>query len=202
MFTGIVEDLGTVIGIESLPEAARLTISGGALDDVRAGDSVSVNGVCLTAARIVEAGFTADVMNETLLRSSLGSLVAGDRVNLERAVTATTRLGGHIVQGHVDGVAHVHARRTSEHWNEVELDLPPDLAKYVVMKGSITLDGVSLTVSAIAGERITVSLIPETLARTTLGTREIGDPVNVEVDVLAKYVERLLAANAATGETS
>jgi riboflavin synthase len=200
MFTGIVEDLGEVVAIESLADAARLTINGAVLDDVRPGDSVSVNGVCLTAAEIAGTGFIADVMNETLLRSSLGGLAAGDRVNLERAVTPTTRLGGHIVQGHVDGVARVHARNPSDHWTEVELDLAPELAKYVVMKGSITLDGVSLTVSAIDGARISVSLIPETLARTTLGHRDVGDTVNVEVDVLAKYVERLLIANAPTGE--
>jgi riboflavin synthase len=200
MFTGIVEDLGVLVAFDRLTEAARLTISGDALDDVRPGDSVMVNGVCLTAADLVEGGFTADVMNETLVRSSLGGLAAGDRVNLERAVTPTTRLGGHIVQGHVDGVGIVSARRPAEHWHEVDVDLPADLAKYVVMKGSITIDGVSLTVSGLVGARVTVSLIPETLSRTTMGRREVGDTVNVEVDVLAKYVERLLSARPTDGE--
>jgi riboflavin synthase len=194
MFTGIIEDLGTVVAIEALVDAARLTVGGAALDDVQPGDSVSVNGVCLTATTVTATGFTADVMNETLSRSTLGGLKAGDAVNLERAVTPSSRLGGHIVQGHVDGVATLHDRRASEHWDDVDLDLPPQLAKYVVEKGSITLDGVSLTVAAIDGSRLRISLIPETLRRTTLGSRRAGDAVNVEVDVLAKYVERLLQA--------
>lgn len=196
MFTGIVEDLGSVVAVEALADAARLTIRGSALDDVRPGDSVAVNGVCLTAVEIIDAGFTADVMNETLQRSSLGGLSAGEPVNLERAVTPTTRLGGHIVQGHVDGVGSIAARRPAEHWQEVDVDLPADLSRYVVSKGSITIDGVSLTVAGIDGDRVTVSLIPETLARTTLGQRAVGDQVNIEVDVLAKYVERLLASGA------
>jgi riboflavin synthase len=199
MFTGIVEDLGAVSAIETLADAARLTIAGAVLDDVRPGDSISVNGVCLTAAEVSETGFTADVMQETLNRSTLRGLRAGDRVNLERAVTPTTRLGGHIVQGHVDGVGTIHARQPSEHWDNVEVDLPPDLAKYVVEKGSITLDGVSLTIASIVGKRVTVSLIPETLSRTTLGDRQPGDTVNIEVDVLAKYVERLLSAGVVAG---
>jgi riboflavin synthase len=201
MFTGIVEDLGSVVAIESLADAARLTIRGEDLHDVRPGDSVSVNGVCLTAAELTDDGFTADVMKETLRRSSLGGLAAGDPVNLERAVTPTTRLGGHIVQGHVDGAGVVADRRPSSHWDEVDIDLPPDLVRYVVEKGSITVDGVSLTVAAIVANRVTVSLIPETLARTTLGRRAVGDAVNIEVDVLAKYVERLLGAtsNGRTG---
>jgi len=200
MFTGIVEDLGAVVAIERLTDAARLTIAGAALADVRPGDSVAVNGVCLTAAEIRTDGFTADVMDETLRCSTLGVLTAGDAVNLERAVTPTTRLGGHIVQGHVDGVGTVTSRRASEHWTEVDVDLPADLAKYVVLKGSITIDGVSLTVAALEGSRVTVSLIPETLARTTLGGREVGAGVNIEVDVLAKYVERLLSAGSMNGE--
>jgi riboflavin synthase len=194
MFTGIVEDLGAVTRIESLTEAVRLGIAGHALDGLATGESVAVNGVCLTVAEITGNGFVADVMHETLRRSTIGSLEAGDPVNLERAVTPTTRLGGHIVQGHVDGVAAVAARRPSAHWQEVDLELPEDLVRYVVEKGSVTLDGVSLTVAAIAGSTVTVSLIPETLARTTLGRRDVGDHVNVEVDVLAKYVERLLVA--------
>jgi riboflavin synthase len=199
MFTGIVEDLGTVDGVEPLDAAARLSISGSSLDDVRPGDSISVNGVCLTAAEVRDGAFTADVMAETLRRSTLGELQAGAKVNLERAVTPTTRLGGHLVQGHVDGVGTVVARRPAAHWDEVDLELPADLAKYVVEKGSISLDGISLTVASVDDARITVSLIPETLARTTLGSRTVGDHVNVEVDVLAKYVERLLAARATDG---
>jgi riboflavin synthase len=200
MFTGIVEELGTVGAIDHLERAARLTISGSDLADVKPGDSVAVNGVCLTAVDVTDVGFTADVMKQTLVSSTLGALHSGDAVNLERAVTPTTRLGGHIVQGHVDGVGTVIARRPAEHWEEVDVELPADLAKYVVMKGSITIDGVSLTVASIEGSRITVSLIPETLARTTLGTRANGDTVNIEVDVLAKYVERLLSAGATNGE--
>jgi riboflavin synthase len=192
VFTGIVEELGQIVAIEHLADSARLTISGQRLDDVGPGDSVAVNGVCLTAVDISATGFTADVMSETLARSALGDLAAGDSVNLERAVTPQTRLGGHIVQGHVDGVATVTARRPSQNWTEVDLDLPAELAKYVVMKGSITVDGVSLTVSGLSDSGLTVSLIPETLARTTMGMREVGSSVNIEVDVIAKYVERLL----------
>ncbi|HEX3824383.1 MAG TPA: riboflavin synthase [Mycobacteriales bacterium] len=199
MFTGIVEDLGTVEAVEPLDAAARLSIIGSTLDDVRPGDSIAVNGVCLTAAEVRAGAFTADVMAETLRRSTLGELRAGAKVNLERAVTPTTRLGGHLVQGHVDGVGTVLARRPSAHWDEVDLELPADLAKYVVEKGSICLDGISLTVASLGDARITVSLIPETLARTTLGSRTVGDHVNVEVDVLAKYVERLLAARSSDG---
>jgi riboflavin synthase len=193
MFTGIVEELGRVAAIEETSDAARLRVVGAGLDDLKSGDSVAVNGVCLTAADLHDDGFTADVMRETLLRSTLGALASGDPVNLERAVTPTTRLGGHLVQGHVDGVATVTARRPAEHWEEVDLALPETLSSYVVEKGSITLDGVSLTVAAIAGDTVTVSLIPETLRRTTLGSRAVGDQVNVEVDILAKYVEKLLS---------
>ena len=201
MFTGIVEDLGRVVSVEELTDAARLTFQGSRLADVQPGDSVAVNGVCLTAAAVTDSGFTADVMRETLERSSLGGLSSGDPVNLERAVTPTTRLGGHIVQGHVDGVGTIAARRPSEHWEEVDVDLPPELSRYVVMKGSITIDGVSLTVAALDDAKVTVSLIPETLSRTTLGRRGVGDLVNIEVDVLAKYVERLLAAGPRDGAT-
>ncbi|HEX3907227.1 MAG TPA: riboflavin synthase [Mycobacteriales bacterium] len=194
MFTGIVEELGRVEVVEQTPDAARLRVVGVALDDLHPGDSVSVNGVCLTAADLHADGFTADVMQETLRRSTLGGLSAGDPVNLERAVTPTTRLGGHIVQGHVDGVATVVARRPAEQWEEVDLALPEGLSAYVVEKGSITLDGVSLTVVAIVDDVVTVSLIPETLRRTTLGQRAVGDHVNVEVDILAKYIEKMLTA--------
>jgi riboflavin synthase len=194
MFTGIVEELGRVAALEETSDAARLRVFGSGLDDLSLGDSVAVNGVCLTAAQTHDDGFTADVMRETLQRSTLGALASGDPVNLERAVTPTTRLGGHLVQGHVDGVATVTARRPAEHWEEVDLVLPEELSAYVVEKGSITLDGVSLTVAAIAGDMVTVSLIPETLRRTTLGSRAVGDQLNVEVDILAKYVEKLLSA--------
>jgi riboflavin synthase len=193
MFTGIVEELGRVVAIEETSDAARLRVVGAGLGDLKSGDSVAVNGVCLTAADLHDDGFTADVMRETLQRSTLGALASGDPVNLERAVTPTTRLGGHLVQGHVDGVATVTARRPAEHWEEVDLVLPETLSSYVVEKGSITLDGVSLTVAAIVGDTATVSLIPETLRRTTLGSRAVGDHVNVEVDILAKYVEKLLS---------
>jgi riboflavin synthase len=198
MFTGIVEVLGTVAGIETLPSAARVTIHTDGLGDVAPGDSVAVNGVCLTAT---SAGpdFTADVMNETLRCSTLGGLTPGEAVNLERAATLTTRLGGHLVQGHVDGVATVVARRSSEHWEDVEIELPAELVRYVVAKGSIALDGVSLTVAALDGRVVRVSLIPQTLSRTTLSDREVGDTVNVEVDVLAKYVERLVVGRAVAG---
>lgn len=193
MFTGIVQALGSVRVVEDLGAAARLGVDGEILDALSGGESIAVNGVCLTVAEIEPNGFTADVMLETLRRTTLGTLRAGDRVNLERSVTPTSLLGGHIVQGHVDGVATVAALRPSEHWREVELSLPADLMAYVVEKGSIALDGVSLTIASLGESTVTVSLIPETLARTTLGTRAVGDQVNVEVDVLAKYVERLLA---------
>jgi riboflavin synthase len=192
MFTGIVEELGSIGGIEQLTDAVRLTVQGATLNGLTGGESVAVNGVCLTVADVHQSGFTADVMQETLRRTSLGALAANDRVNLERALLATARLGGHIMQGHVDGVATVVDIRPAEHWREVELQLPGELLRYVVVKGSIALDGVSLTVSSVEGDRVGVSLIPETLERTTLGVREIGQAVNVEVDVLAKYVERLL----------
>jgi riboflavin synthase len=194
MFTGIVAELGEVAAIDPLPDASRLRVRGSTLTDLTEGDSIAVNGVCLTAADLTDDGFVADVMHETLQRSGLGRLRPGDAVNLEQAVTPTTRLGGHIVQGHVDGIAAVTARRTSEHWTEVDVRIPTDLASYVVEKGSIALDGVSLTVAALHDDVVTVSLIPETLRRTTFGSRAVGDVVNVEVDVLAKYVERALAA--------
>ncbi len=194
MFTGIVQALGTVRAIEDVGAAARLAVDGEILHDLAGGESIAVNGVCLTVAQIDSTGFTADVMLETLRRTTLGGLVAGDRVNLERSVTPTSLLGGHIVQGHVDGVATVVDARPSEHWREVDLEVPANLMPYVVEKGSIALDGVSLTVSSLGPSTVGVSLIPETLSRTTLGIRAAGDRLNVEVDVLAKYVERLLAS--------
>jgi riboflavin synthase len=194
MFTGIVEELGVVEALQDQCDAVRLTVRGPHVtEDARLGDSVAVNGCCLTVAERHGETFTADVMRETLDKTSLGALEPGGRVNLERAVTATSRLGGHIVQGHVDGTGSVVRREPSAHWELVEISLPPDLARYLVPKGSVTVDGVSLTVVAVGDESFTVSLIPETLARTTLGHREPGEPVNLEVDVIAKYVERLVA---------
>jgi len=193
MFTGIVEELGVVEGLVDQGDAVRLTVRGPhVMADAALGDSVAVNGCCLTVAERDQETFTADVMRETLGKTSLGDLGPGDRVNLERAVTAQTRLGGHIVQGHVDGTGDLLARTPSEHWELVEVGLPEELARYLVPKGSITVDGVSLTVVEVGAGSFTVSLIPETLKRTTLGLKEAGDRVNLEVDVIAKYVERLL----------
>lgn len=197
MFTGIVEELGSVAGVVDLGDAARLTVRGPLVTrDVGHGDSIAVNGVCLT---VVEAGddvFTADVMKETLDRSSLGRLAVDDPVNLERAATLSTRLGGHLVQGHVDGVGAIVSRTPGEQWEIVTVSLPPGLARYVVEKGSITVDGVSLTVTSVSDHDFSVSLIPTTLKLTTLGGKDVGDLVNLEVDVIAKYVEKLVA----TGE--
>jgi riboflavin synthase len=211
MFTGIVEELGTVAAVEDQGDAIRLTIRATTvLEDAGLGDSIAVNGCCLTVADRTADTWTADVMQETLDKTSLYGVSPGDRVNLERAVTADKRLGGHIVQGHVDGVGTITARTPSEHWEVVEIAMPADLSRYLVDKGSITVDGVSLTVVEAADDRFTVSLIPETLARTTLGTRGVGDRVNLETDVLAKhvekllasgYVDKLLAARAAGGES-
>ncbi|WP_435741305.1 riboflavin synthase [Nocardioides sp. SYSU DS0663] len=205
MFTGIVEELGTVAAVEDQGDAVRLTVRAATvLEDAALGDSIAVNGCCLTVAERTTDTWTADLMQETLDRTSLHGVRPGDRVNLERAVTAATRLGGHIVQGHVDGVGEVLERTASAHWELVRVGLPAGLSRYLVEKGSITVDGVSLTVVDAAEDWFTVSLIPETLARTTLGTRAPGDRVNLEVDVLAKHVEKLLGARlgAATGEAS
>ena len=194
MFTGIIEELGVVDAVEDQGDAVRLTLRGPRVTaDARLGDSISVNGCCLTVAERDGETFTADVMRETLDKTSLGALGPGARVNLERAVTASTRLGGHIVQGHVDGTGSVVRREPSEHWELVEVSLPAGLSRYLVDKGSVTVDGVSLTVVDAGDDSFTVSLIPETLARTTLGLKQAGDPVNLEVDVIAKYVERLIS---------
>jgi riboflavin synthase len=194
MFTGIVEELGTVVALDTAADSARLTISGPLVtSDAEHGASIAVNGVCLTVVTHGEGQFTVDVMAETLRRSSLGALHPGDRVNLERAMAASSRFGGHVVQGHVDGTGTITARTPGERWEVVEVSLPADLTPYVVEKGSITVDGVSLTVVDVTDDAFTVSLIPTTLELTTLGTKGVGDPVNLEVDVLAKYVERLLA---------
>ena len=193
MFTGIVEELGTVAALDHGADSAVLRITGPlVVSDAVHGASIAVNGVCLTVVEHDAEGFTVDVMAETLRRSSLGALRPGDRVNLERAMRADGRFGGHVVQGHVDGTATVTARTPGDRWETVELTLPGDLAGYVVEKGSITVDGVSLTVASVTEDTFTVSLIPTTLALTTLGHKGVGDPVNLEVDVIAKYVERLL----------
>jgi riboflavin synthase len=196
MFTGIVEELGRVAAIQELPDnAIRITIEGPiVLSDANLGDSICVNGVCLTVAEQTGDVFTADVMSETINRTTIGDLLAGSQVNLERPVTLSTRLGGHLVQGHVDAVGTVSAREHSENWDVVTITPPKELLKYVVEKGSITIDGTSLTVSAVNDSTFSVSLIPATLEKTTLGIRQIGDRVNLEVDVLAKYVEKLVAA--------
>ncbi|MBT2407273.1 MULTISPECIES: riboflavin synthase [unclassified Streptomyces] len=195
MFTGIVEELGEVTAVEQLAEASRFRLRGPVVTDgAKHGDSIAVNGVCLTVVDTADGEFTADVMQETLNRSSLGALHEGSRVNLERPMALGGRLGGHLVQGHVDGTGEILSRTPSEHWEIVKIALPANLSRYVVEKGSITVDGVSLTVVEAAADYFTISLIPTTLALTTLGIKQPGDPVNLEVDVLAKYVERLLAA--------
>jgi riboflavin synthase len=202
MFTGIVEELGEIVAKDELPDAARFTVRGPVVtSDAGHGDSIAVNGVCLTVVEVLpDGGFTADVMQESLNRSSLGALDVGSRVNLERAAALGSRLGGHLVQGHVDGTGKIIGRSPSENWTVVRIALPTSVARYVVEKGSITVDGVSLTVSGLGvddGEHwFEISLIPTTLDLTTLGTAEVGSPVNLEVDVIAKYVERLQAIDA------
>ena len=210
MFTGIVEDLGEVEAVEHLGDFARIHVRSTVVaQDASPGDSICVNGVCLTVTGLITArpapagtpppppsptplGFAADVMGETLARSSLKSVAPGTKVNLERSVRLADRLGGHLVQGHVDGTATIVRRDPQEQWEVVRISLPADLSRYVVHKGSITVDGVSLTVSAVEGNWFEVSLIPETLKRTTLGVKQPGAEVNLEVDVIAKYVEKLV----------
>lgn len=210
MFTGIVEELGRVVRLETIEDCARLTVEAPTVtQDASLGDSISVNGCCLTVAAMHGSTFTADLMAETLTRTTLGSQAPGDPVNLERALRATDRLGGHIVQGHVDATAEVLDRSHGEHWDLLRVGLPQEIARYVAVKGSVALDGVSLTVVDVedaqhdapdasptpgAGASLSVGLIPETLRRTTLGTRRPGERVNLEVDVMAKYAERLLGA--------
>lgn len=210
MFTGIVEELGRVVRLETVEDCARLTVEAPTVtQDASLGDSISVNGCCLTVAAMHGNTFTADLMAETLTRTTLGSQAPGDPVNLERALRATDRLGGHIVQGHVDATAEVLDRSHGEHWDLLRVGLPQEIARYVAVKGSVALDGVSLTVVDVedaqhnapdasptpgAGASLSVGLIPETLRRTTLGTRRPGERVNLEVDVMAKYAERLLGA--------
>jgi riboflavin synthase len=194
MFTGIVQDTGVVVAVEDLPDAARrLRISSAVVaPGARAGESICVDGVCLTVVAPQDDEFGADVMKETLQRSSLGQLRTGDLVNLEPAMAVGDRFGGHIVSGHVDGRAELLDRTDSEHWRVLRFAAPEALRKFVAEKGSITLDGVSLTVADAGPDWFTVSLIPTTLAETTLGRRVPGDLVNVEIDMLARYVERLL----------
>ncbi|MGH3445900.1 MAG: riboflavin synthase [Nocardioidaceae bacterium] len=204
MFTGIVEETGVVEAVLDQGDAMRLTVRApDVVADAGRGDSIAVDGCCLTVAEVStsstsgdDAGFTADVMRETLAVTTLGTLRVGGRVNLERAVTAHTRLGGHLVQGHVDGTGELVSRTPSEHWDLVRISVPKALSRYLAAKGSIAVDGVSLTVVGIddATGIFEVSLIPETLARTTLGSKQPGDLVNLEVDVIAKYVERLVSA--------
>ena len=206
MFTGIVEELGRVVRLETVEDSARLTVEAPTVtQDVSLGDSVSVNGCCLTVTAVHESTFTADLMAETLTRTTLGSQAPGDPVNLERALRVSDRLGGHIVQGHVDATAEVLDHHRGEHWDLLRIGLPQEIARYVAVKGSVALDGVSLTVvdvvdasadAPVPGARasLSVGLIPEMLRRTTLGTRRPGERVNLEVDVLAKYAERLLGA--------
>jgi riboflavin synthase len=226
VFTGIVEELGEVVALERLGDAARLTVRGPRVTAGAAtGDSIAVNGVCLTVTAMSGGAFTADVMGETLSRSGLGELGPGAVVNLERSLRLDGRLGGHLVQGHVDGTGTITGRRPAEHWEVVRISMPPGLLRYVVEKGSVAVDGISLTVSAASGGSsqsgeparsggpdqsggpgqsgepdqpgwIEVSLIPETLERTTLGRKQTGETVNLEVDMIAKYVERLLGAGA------
>lgn len=201
MFTGIVEELGEVTAVENLGDSSRFRLRGPTVTEgAKHGDSIAVNGVCLTVVDLEDGEFTADVMAETLDRSSLGALAPGSRVNLERPMAVGDRLGGHIVQGHVDGTGTIVDRKRSEHWEIVKVSLPAGLTRYVVEKGSITVDGVSLTVVDAGPDYFTISLIPTTLALTTLGIKEPGDPVNLEVDVIAKYVERLMTPGAKDAE--
>jgi riboflavin synthase len=194
MFTGIVEERGEVVAVDRHAGAATVTVRGPRVTaDAAHGDSIAVNGVCLTVTAISGSTFTADIMAETLRRTALGALAPGSPVNLERPLCLGGRLGGHLVQGHVDGVGRILTREPADEWEVLTFALPPELARYVVEKGSITVDGVSLTVTRVDDETFSVGLIPTTLKLTTLGHKRAGDPVNVEVDVIAKYVERLLS---------
>jgi riboflavin synthase len=193
MFTGIVEELGEIVAVQRGAQSAVIRVRGPVVtSDATPGASIAVNGVCLTVVQHDGPTFSVDVMAETLNRSSLGALQAGAVVNLERAMAASSRFGGHIVQGHVDGTGQILARVPGDRWEVVQFSLPTELSRYVVEKGSITVDGVSLTVSGVTDDTFSVSLIPTTLELTTLGRRRAGDLVNLEVDVIAKYVERLL----------
>ncbi|MGW0198884.1 riboflavin synthase [Nonomuraea sp. NPDC003201] len=193
MFTGIIEEKGEVVAIDQAGGGAVLSVRGPVVtSDAKHGDSIAVNGVCLTVVEVEDGVFTVDVMRESLDRSSLGGLKQGSSVNLERAVRADQRLGGHIVQGHVDGTAVLLSREPGESWDDVRFSLPEALSPYVAEKGSIAIDGISLTVTTVDDDSFGVSLIPTTLKLTTMGERQVGDTVNIEVDVIAKYVERLV----------
>lgn len=192
MFTGIVETLGTIASVEHLGAQSRLTIDSPGFTDLVHGESIAVNGVCLTVASHEGSVWTADVMKITLETTALAGVAAGDRANLERAMPANGRLGGHLMQGHVDGVATLVARDSQAEWDDLTFEIPAALERYVVRKGSIALNGVSLTVAELEGLRVTVSLIPTTLAETTFGGFAVGDRANVEVDVIAKYVEKMM----------
>jgi riboflavin synthase len=192
VFTGLVADLGTVAALEATADGVRLRVTSTLAGELSEGDSVAVNGVCLTATQVADGQFTADVMHETLRRSSLAEVAGGTRVNLELPLRAADRLGGHVVQGHVDGVGAIRHAVEDGFARLVTIDAPPELLRYVVEKGSIAVDGVSLTVASVTPDTFSVSLIPETLERTNLGAAAPGTPVNLEVDVLAKYVEKLM----------
>ncbi|MBF4546607.1 riboflavin synthase [Corynebacterium afermentans subsp. lipophilum] len=193
MFTGLVEEIGVVEELEQLDDAVRIAVRAPKVtEDAAPGDSIAVDGVCLTVVDNASGTFTADVMRETLDRSRLGTYKAGSKVNLERALAAGQRMGGHIVQGHVDGVAEVVSRTPSEHWEVVRFTLPRQLSRYVVEKGSIAVNGTSLTVSAVGEGYFEVSLIPTTMRETTAGELAPGDPVNLEADIVAKYVEKMV----------
>lgn len=195
MFTGIVAALGEVRGISGLSDSIRLTVAVPQLAaELKRGDSIAVNGACLTAVELTPDSFTADVMRETLAKTALGDLNPGSRVNLELPMRPSDRLGGHMVLGHIDGVGKISSRDRSDNWDWIRVALPEHLMKYVVHKGSIAIDGVSLTVNELAENEVGFSLIPETLASTTLGIKQVGELVNVEVDIMAKHIERLLGA--------
>jgi len=192
VFTGLIADLGAVEAVEETEDGARLRVSSALASELHEGDSVAVNGVCLTATQVEDGAFAADVVHETLRRSSIAALAPGDAVNLELALRATDRLGGHVVQGHVDGVGTVGDVRDEGFSRVVTIAVPEELERYLVEKGSVAVDGISLTVASLDGARFAVALVPETLERTTLGRAQPGAPVNLEVDVLAKHVERLM----------
>ncbi len=197
MFTGIVERTGQIVAVERAEKSAKIKIKVGSqiMESANLGDSISVSGACLTVVAKTETSFTADVMPETLARTKLGDLKVGDSVNIERAVKVGDRLGGHIVTGHVDAIGTVASIEPGEAWNTVTIDVSEKLAKFLAPQGSITVDGVSLTISDAEGSRFTVALIPETLKSTTLGALKVGDKVNIETDMLAKYVARLMNAD-------
>lgn len=199
MFTGIVEAVGTIAAVETKGCDRRLSVLTGSLDlsDVKLGDSIAVNGICLTAVALTANGFVADVSAETLQRSTFAALQAGNRVNLEKALTPTTRLGGHLVSGHVDGIGEVIERRNEGRSVRFRLKAPDELARYIATKGSITVDGISLTVNDVRGAVFELNLVPHTLQETTIAALTAGQRVNLEVDLIARYLERLLLGEAA-----